>query len=513
MPYSFTPTMKPFVISSLFDSIKASRPTKRFARTQYSLGAQVVNSNYRYICVQAGTTGPGIGPTASTGIASDGTVQWLAMGIETFNDGDILSNLYLGIGKQSEWSDPLTPPAPDTSYDGENEAIDDVTAFIKLSSDNLRIAITNVPWTSGTVYSQYDPSTNQLNYPTPHYCIVNDTLVYKCIDNNNGAPSTAEPSGLTEALIETADGYIWKLVGSIAVYDQYNFSTSTFAPLPATMTAPVEGEISTFIDTMSVGDSFDSSSTIMTTVIGDGEGANAAARTSVSGADMTITGIYATAGGVGYTEAFAVAWDEAATGEGALINAVVDAGGIDSISVTETGEDYVDATVLIIGDGTGASATATIAGGQITAIVVDDAGTGYTWARAFVVPGTAGAIARAVFSPTSGHGSDLATELGVHALLISTKLSPSLNDYIPTEPVSPDGSFRQITLVSGVMGTETSDRNAIAYLGKSNYRYETNPLELNKYRDGSGYVLYINNVAAITHTSSQEEVIKISISL
>lgn len=512
MPYSFTATINPFVISSLFDSIRTNRPLRREALTAYSVGQQAVSGGVRYICSQGGVTSAGAGPTGSTGIFQDGTVRWLAMGAELIQEGDIISNLYVGIGKQTEWTNPAAPDAPDTSYDGEKAALDDATVFIKIDPTNIKLGIPNNTWQTGTLYAQYDPENNQLNYTDPHYAIVSNSRVYKCLDNNGGTTSTQAPSGVSFAPIETADGYIWKYIGSIPSTEQFDFATTDYVPLPVSATTPVAGEISTFRDVVVAPLPFDEFDTIEVTVIGEGTGASAAVRTNIAGSDKTITSMYCTAGGTGYTSAFAIASNAAADGSGATLDVELDAGGVDVISVDNAGDDYVDAIVLIIGDGTGARATPTVVNGAISGVTVDVAGTGYTWARAFVIPGNAGAVARAVLSPASGHGSSLAKELGAEALLISTKLTPALNEYIPTEPASADGSFRQISLVSGVQGTASSERNAPAYIGKSHEFYDS-PGTLNKYKDGSGYVIYMNNIVAITHTDAQEELIKISISL
>lgn len=514
MAYSFTPTMKPFVISSLYESIKATKPRQRMPNTQYNMSAQVVNGGNRFICIQSGVTGAGTGPSGSSGTSFDGSVRWLAMGPDQIQDGDIVSNLYVAIGKQTEWTNPAEPDVPDTSYNGEMQALDDVTAFLRIDAINLRLGIRNSAWSSGTEYSQYDPSTNQLHYPSPHYCIVGDTFVYKCIDNNGGVPSVDPPSGTSNSFIETADGYIWKYIGEIPSTEQFDFATSMFVPAPTGLAVGsyVRGEISTFTNLIQYGDSFDEAAVIQTAVFGDGVGANAAVRTSVAGGSKSVTGMYASSGGIDYSEAVAVAWDSSAEGAGASINVIIDSGEIESISVNATGSDYTDATVLIIGDGQGAEASANVVGGSVTSVSVENGGSGYTWAKAYIVPGTGGAIATAILSPVNGHGSNITSELGVSSLLISTKLTPALSRYIPTEPTDPDGSFRQVSLVSGVQGTSTSERNAEAYLGKAHYKFDS-PGSLNKYKDGSGYVLYMNNISSIVHTSSQEEIIKISISL
>lgn len=507
MAYSFTPSIKPYVISSLYEAMKSVRPASRKPLTSYSMGTQATNGNNRYIAIQDGVTNSGTGPTNATGASYDGTVRWLALGVDTIQDGDIIANLYLGIGKQTEWPNPAVPPAPDVSLSGEHQALDDLTALLKLESSNLRLGLANRAWTTGTEYSQYSPDT--ASYPTPHYAIVSETFVYKCLDNNGGAESVDSPSGTSTALIETADGYIWKYVGQISGTDMFAFGTPQFVPAPSSVTnTPVLGEISTFVGLVSSPIPFDDDDVIVVDVIGDGTGAEGSARVSIAGGTATLTGIYATAGGSTYSEAFAVAYKSGALGTGAELLVTLDAGEVDVITVDEPGEDYVTARVVIIGDGTGATATAVISSGLITTINVTTPGTGYTWAKAFIIPGTAGGVARAILSPPGGHGSNLDTELGVSSILISTRLSASLADYIPTEPVDTDGSFRQVTLVSGARG---ATRNAPAMIGPAHPDFAAGSQV--KYLEGSGFVLYINNITAIEHTSSQEEVIKISITL
>jgi hypothetical protein len=507
MAYSFTPAIKPFVISSLYEAMKTVRPAARTASTSYAIGAQVTNGNNRYIAIQDGVTNAGTGPTNSTGVVYDGTVRWLALGIDNVQEGDVISNIYMGVGKQTEWSNPASPDAPVTSLAGQTAALDDLTALIKLDSSNLRLGLANNAWTTSTVYSQYDP--NATSYATPHYAIVAQTFVYKCLDNNNGAASVDSPSGTSTALIETADGYIWKYVGQISGPDMFAFGSSSFVPAPTSVSnTPVTGELSSFAGLVKTATDFAAADTVKVVITGNGTSASGAARVTVAGADKTLDGLYATAGGSGYTEAYAIAYKDGLTGTGAALSPAIVSGAIDSVDVATPGSAYTTASVLIIGDGTGATATAVISSGLITAVNITDGGADYTWAKAFIIPGTAGGVAKAKLSPPGGHGSNLDTELGISSVLISSRLSAGLSDYIPTEPLDTDGSFRQITLVSGVRG---SSRNANAYIGPSHPDFVSGTQA--KYLMGSGFVLYMNNVVAIEHTSSQEEVIKISISL
>lgn len=514
MPYSFSPAINTFVITSLFDSIRQARPSNRQPSTSYSVGTQVTIGSTRYIAIQGGTTGTGAGPSGNSGQFNDGTVRWLALGQESVFEGNIISNIYLGVGKQTEWANPANPPAPDVSLNGQTQALKDLTALVKLNPENFRLGFKANAYESGTVYSQYNPAINQSSYTGPHYSVVNGRNVYKVIDNNGGSESVDAPSGTSSLNIETPDGYIWRFVGTVASSEQFDFGTSEFLPLPANSTvAQAAGEISTFDHMVATPIPFDEDDALTVGIIGTGANASAVPRTNTSGQNKSITGFFAASGGSGYgADSFVLAWKSGLTGSGSLLNTTVTGGEVSAITVQAAGSGYASASVIIIGDGEGATATATVSNGSITNIQITNAGDDYTWARAFVIPGTQGAVARAVLSPESGHGSDLATELNASTLLISAKLSPATNAYVPTEPDDQDGSFRQISLVSGVQAATGSERNAIAYVGPANTKYSS-PGSLNKYREGSGYVLYVNNLSAITHTTSQEEVIKISISL
>jgi hypothetical protein len=289
----------------------------------------------------------------------------------------------------------------------------------------------------------------------------------------------------------------------------FAFGSSSFVPAPTSVSnTPVTGELSSFAGLVKTATDFAAADTVKVVITGNGTSASGAARVTVAGANKTLDGLYATAGGSGYSEAFAIAYKDGLAGTGATLTPTITTGAISSVAVATPGSAYATASVLIIGDGTGATATAVISSGLITAVNITTGGTGYTWAKAFIIPGAAGGVAKAKLSPPGGHGANLDTELGISSVLISSRLSAGLSDYIPTEPLDTDGSFRQITLGSGVRGTS---RNANAYIGPSHPDFVSGTQA--KYLMGSGFVLYMNNVVAIEHTSSQEEVIKISISL
>ena len=513
MPYDFTPSIKPFLAASIIESLRSARPISRQPSTSYSQGTRVSNGGNEYVAIISGTTGSGAGPTNTTGVHNDGTIQWLPLGTNITTYGDINSNLYLGIGALQEWSNPSAPPAPEVTPEGQDSILTNLTALVQVGPSNSRQGIPKENWVSGSVYSQYDPDIDQTEYTNPHYVIVDDIYVYMCLDNNSGANSIDSPSGTSGGIIEKADGYIWKYVGSIASKDLVDFGTTNFVPVPnSSITSPTDGQLSTFIDLITTSATFTEGEAIATRVAGDGNGGAAAVRTSTSGGQTTLTGMFASNLGHSYSEAFAIAYAQEAAGSGAELEVELVGDGVDAIAIESSGSGYVTAQVIIIGDGTGAEATATISGGQVTVITMVDAGENYTWAKAFVIPGTAGGVARAVLAPSGGHGYNPERELNAGTVLISSKLAAGLNNYIPTAGGLTDGTFRQVSLIGGVRAATGSNRNAEAYIGPSHPLYNS-PGTLDKYLEGSGNVVYINNIVAITHTNAQEETIKVSISL
>lgn len=218
-------------------------------------------------------------------------------------------------------------------------------------------------------------------------------------------------------------------------------------------------------------------------------------------------GIYATDGGSGYSKGVAIASKQGEPGSGATAEATVNGGEVTGIDVITTGTGYASASVVVIGDGIGAKATAVTTGGQVTSVSIVSGGEGYTKATVYIIPGSKGGVATAFVSPFGGIGYDKATQLGEKYLIVSKTLASSLDDYIPT---SGDSTFRQVALVSNI---SMSSDGASACIGPQHPDFNSSEATQPKYSNGTGTVLYISNFSAITHSDTQEEVIKIAISL
>lgn len=121
-------------------------------------------------------------------------------------------------------------------------------------------------------------------------------------------------------------------------------------------------------------------------------------------------------------------------------------GAIHSIVLTNAGSGYTsnNITITITGDGTDCNAYAVrnVTTNTISNIVVDNKGAQYTFANVTITGDGTNANARAIISPTLGHGSDPLTELGGSNLILNPQFFSSESDTIIT-----NNDFRQISLL------------------------------------------------------------------
>jgi hypothetical protein len=138
-------------------------------------------------------------------------------------------------------------------------------------------------------------------------------------------------------------------------------------------------------------------------------------------------------------------------------------GSLSSILVTNPGTGYTDAnniTITITGDGENASAVAQVnaESSTIEFITLVDKGRNYTTANVIITTTGAGvgATARAILSPSGGHGSDALSELGGSYLLLNARIRGSENEILQT-----NHSYRQVALIKDptlfIEGTPTTN--------------------------------------------------------
>lgn len=146
-------------------------------------------------------------------------------------------NYFLTIGKVTPWGSetgaagssyarPL--PIPGDTDQTETEFWQNVVAAKRLTKDNISLVIPRFDWKMGSVFEGYRDTSYLFDttYPAQFYVLVDETRVYKCIDNNYNTPSLFPPLHTDTDTRKLADGYRWKFMYQITE-DQRKFLTKT----------------------------------------------------------------------------------------------------------------------------------------------------------------------------------------------------------------------------------------------------------------------------------------------
>lgn len=357
-----------------------------------------------------------------------------------------------------EWSSEPTPPTPVDSRLDDSKVKRNILGVKKVNPSDVCLMARRVDWETGTVYTQYE---DDVNLSAEDFYIFNSDnyRIYKCLDNNNGNPSTVKPGFSEVGPKKLSDGYTWQLIYEVPAADRVKFLNDDYIPVKFYGTASRfdhNGTISGITLTAS-GSGYTTAPLVL--ILGDGVGAEATA--TVSGG--LVTELTLTNGGSGYS--FAFVYFISAVGTGAsgyvtvettdlpnIINqnvagyAVATNGELNRIEVVDGGSGYLQETtnVVIEGDGTGAAAIATVAAGSVTGITMIDRGTGYTFADVSITGDGTEAELKSTISPQNGHGANIPQELFATTLAISVNIEDFLTDFFL------DNDFRQYGLIKNI---------------------------------------------------------------
>jgi hypothetical protein len=148
------------------------------------------------------------------------------------------NSYYLFYGKTDSWLN-LNGNVDDTSVSSANSSVysyeqsiyKDLVFGKLITSNDITYMIPRYNWTSNTVYYAYSQIDSNL-YDNQFYVITDAYEVYKCIDNNNGSPSTVKPSlTTTTGVFSTADNYVWKYMFTVESNANTKFTSSTYIPV------------------------------------------------------------------------------------------------------------------------------------------------------------------------------------------------------------------------------------------------------------------------------------------
>lgn len=245
------------------------------------------------------------------------------------------SCLYFTVGKVEPWANDSSPLQANSSVTSLYEVYRNMIGAKRVTGNDMYHCIRRIDWTQGQIYDRYDHCTCSLilfNPNTDFYVVTPNWDVYKCISNNNGAPSQNVPiQKITTGTVQEADGYIWKYMYSVTPAEQLRFTTEAYIPVKTlanddgslqwdVQDNAIDGGLE-YIQVVNGGQDYKDNSKIWITITGDGAGANAFAQTNAM--TNTISAIVIDRPGGGYTYANVQVYDDSTMGIGASLRAII----------------------------------------------------------------------------------------------------------------------------------------------------------------------------------------------
>lgn len=470
--------------SAINQSELVSTPWK--ARSQVNGGDSLIAGSRLYIVISGGRTGA-TAPEHVSGVLADGSASLLFLRFED-PDHALGKHFFMGLGGSPALSDRTI----DDSEDYQRASLAESVAFFRLRKADMCLAVPRRDWVSEVIPE----------YPNPlSYTIVGGSI-YRCLSNNGGIASTTKPEIEYTEAFETADGYIWKYLGTIDTTTLGRFLTTTHFPVKPlyvddgsvrwqVQQTAKDGAISTFVGLQQAGTFTDPDASV------HGVGGAGGAPTVTLSSTGAVQRISVSNAGAGYPEqSFVAVREKDSPGAGAMVDIAVQAGAIEAPVVDAGGNGYTaGAVAFVVGDGTGAKVSLTLASGVVTGVTIDDAGTGYTWAHVVVIPGTAGAVATAVLAPLGGHGRDMVNQLPVDSVTLYKSITAQ------DKPLVTGAKFYQISLVTGL--PSGNDMQGPAHVDKT---VDIDDLS-------NAVVLSASNHPMFEHLDDQDEKIRTTLTL
>ena len=148
------------------------------------------------------------------------------------------NSYYVFYGKPDSWTgttgapdDTAVPVANGSVAAYQQQVYKDLVFGKLITGGRVSSMIPRYNWVSGTVYANYDQNDASL-YDKQFYVVTDAFEVYKCIDNNYGAPSTVKPSlTTTSGVFSTSDGYVWKFMFTVSSSANAIFTTNDYIPV------------------------------------------------------------------------------------------------------------------------------------------------------------------------------------------------------------------------------------------------------------------------------------------
>jgi len=214
------------------------------------------------------------------------------------------SSFYVFYGRTQPWDDEQSPPTPIDSLNTEYSAWHDMTALKKVDFQDATLGIRRVDWVSGTVFDEYSDAVDLST--KDFYVYTDEQKVYKCISNNNGAPSTVKPTHITNDITAETDGYKWKYMYTLSDSLVRKFFVPGYLPISFDQTVVDNATVGSIenINIVTSGTGYpadrtiDSQNAIPVFIGGDGD-QNASAEVTITTKNGEVNGITVEDGGSG----------------------------------------------------------------------------------------------------------------------------------------------------------------------------------------------------------------------
>jgi hypothetical protein len=156
---------------------------------------------------------------------------------------EILTNsnsYYYFLGKTLPFGEADTVETPEITSVYESGVRNDIIFMKKITSADISYIIPRYNWVENTVFDMYDDAISSTNPSTTgatsleaskFYCMTEDYHVYKCLENNDGTPSTVQPYGSSYKLLKLSDGYTWKYMYTVPIASRNKFMTLNDIPV------------------------------------------------------------------------------------------------------------------------------------------------------------------------------------------------------------------------------------------------------------------------------------------
>lgn len=243
---------------------------------------------------------------------------------------------YVFMGKSTSWPDEELPPTLVDSDQDRSTALSNILAYKKIEKKDICSVTPRRDWVIGTVYDYFDHRVNMVDGRKEtgskynFYVLTDEFNVYKCLSNNNNAPSTSKPNAQQITPFQTSDGYIWKYMYTIRANDVFSFLTKDWMPIYTiaandgsnqwnVQQSAIPGGIhEAVVNAQGIG--YSALVPPQVTITGDGTGASAIA--VVDAVTTRLQRILITNPGVGYTYA-TVSFSNSGGGVGASASAII----------------------------------------------------------------------------------------------------------------------------------------------------------------------------------------------